>query len=91
MDQKTDVVRNFKSKIRDMFIVGNNWNRVKELGGQSSVAKLLNITQPNICKKARLMSVSPPRAQFKRNKRSDAFTDEEASLAMEEHWVSFLM
>lgn len=69
-----------------MFIVGND--AMKEMGGQAAAARLLQIKQPSVSKKARLTSVSPPRSQVKRNKRSDAFKDDEASLAMEAHWVS---
>ena len=79
LNQGTDAVRQFKSKIRDMFIVGNDG--MKETGGQAAAARLLQnlIKQPSISKKARLTSVSPPRSQVKRN---TAFKDDEA------RWVS---
>ena len=88
LNQGTDAVRQFKSKIRDMFIVGDTLEKMKNCGGQETVASLLQMSQPNISKRKRKTSVSLPRAVPKRSKRSDAFQDEIAIADIQSHWVS---
>jgi len=69
----------------------HRWGHVgedEELRGQETVASLLQMSQPNISKRKRKTSVSPPRAVPKRAKRSDAFQDEIAIADIQSHWVS---